>query len=370
AGRVEALYLSGQLPIKNYLTNEWPYYREFTGQALRARFPGRPKPCWMCGVHCRWIDVPGLGVVEEPEYEAVAAMGPLIANRSVEGMIGLANLVDRLGLDVNEAGWLLAWVMEGYSEGWLSKQDLDGLEMTWGNTVAAAELLRKIAGRSGCGDWLAEGVMRAAQRAGEAGLRAAVGTKKGATPRTHDHRARWEELLDTCVSTTSTIEATGGYMDVSEIGLEPLSNRFSPDEVGRANARINGWRLFEDSCPICRFVSQKLHVLLDGVRAVTGWDLSPSEAVTIGKRAVNRLRVFNILHGVSPDLEAPSERYTSVVRDGPCAGADPGAAFLRMRQAYWREMGWDPDTGWPLETTLLDLGLRDEWQLMGRTCVS
>ncbi len=44
----------------------------------------------------------------------------------------LSDVTDRLGVDVNEAGWVIAWVMECYEKGILSKKQLDEVDMRWG----------------------------------------------------------------------------------------------------------------------------------------------------------------------------------------------------------------------------------------------
>ncbi|NIM44185.1 MAG: aldehyde ferredoxin oxidoreductase, partial [Nitrososphaeria archaeon] len=75
-------------------------------------------------------------------------------------------MTDRLGLENNEAGWLVGWVMECYEKGYLTKDDIGGLEMKWGNVEAVRQLLHMTAHRQGFGDLLAEGVMRASQRIG------------------------------------------------------------------------------------------------------------------------------------------------------------------------------------------------------------
>ena len=71
----------------------------------------------------------------------MSAWGPVIGNTDPGAMVMLANVTDRLGLDVNEAGWTIGWVMECYEKGILSRQDLDGLDMRWGNVEAVREML-------------------------------------------------------------------------------------------------------------------------------------------------------------------------------------------------------------------------------------
>ena len=68
-------------------------------------------------------------------YEGMASMGPLIGISDPTLSIVLADWVDRLGMDVNETGWLVAWVMECFEKGYITSEELDGLEMNWGSFI-------------------------------------------------------------------------------------------------------------------------------------------------------------------------------------------------------------------------------------------
>jgi aldehyde:ferredoxin oxidoreductase len=269
----------------------------------------------------------------------------------------LGDMIDRLGLDVNEAGYMISWLMECYEKGYLEKENLDGLEMTWGNVEATLAMLKKIARREGCGDRFAEGVKRAAESAGGEAADCAVYTMKGATPRGHDHRARWSELFDTCVSNTGTIEAGPGVPLVKELGHTPLTDPFDPMEVTTKNALVSGRRILEDSMLVCILASQDFRLEVDAVNAATGFDYTLEEALTVGKRAVNVLRLFNFRHGLKKEMERPSTRYGSVPVDGPHAGKSIMPHWEAMRANYYTEMGWDQETGKPLPETLAKLGL-------------
>ena len=93
-------------------------------------------------------------VGEEPEYEALAGMSAAIGNTDPGATVMLGNEIDRLGMDVNESSYTIAWMMECYEKGLLSKDDLDGLEMTWGNVEATLAMLKKIAYREGVRQYL------------------------------------------------------------------------------------------------------------------------------------------------------------------------------------------------------------------------
>ncbi len=203
----------GSLPIKNMNTNLFPNYEPFLGENYRksSAFEFKPSPCWACPSHHLHImkvtEGPYAGYVgEEPEYECWAAWGPLIMNYDVPGAFMLSNEVDKLGFDVNEAGWLMSFVIDIYERGIISKVDTGGLEMTWGNVEAVRAMLHKVARREGFGNILAEGIKRSAELIGGEALKYAVYIQKGHAPRGHDHRARWTEILDYATSNQGTIE--------------------------------------------------------------------------------------------------------------------------------------------------------------------
>ena len=188
----------GHLPIKNLTTNLYPeeVVRKFTRQEYEKSLKMTPKRCWACpSHHLHMVEVtegPYKGyVAEEPDYEIWSETSTLIDNQDLGASVMLGDTMDRLGLDGNECGWLISFVMECYEKGILTKEDTDGLEMTWGNVEASRELMHKIAKREGFGGILAEGVKRSAEKIGGEAPNIAVYSEKGHAPRGHDHRPRW-----------------------------------------------------------------------------------------------------------------------------------------------------------------------------------
>ncbi|MFC1928392.1 aldehyde ferredoxin oxidoreductase family protein [Chloroflexota bacterium] len=357
---------TGQLPIKNMNTNLFPEYERFGGESYRKVFELTPSPCWACRTHHLHImkitDGPHVGYVgEEPEYEAWAAWGPLVGVTDVSAAFILSNEADRLGMDTNEAGWLIAFVMDCYERGIITQSDTDGLEMTWGNGEAAQAMLHKIATRDGFGNVLAEGVKRAAEQIGGEALRRAVYIQKGHAPRGHDHRARWTEILDYATSNAGTIE-TGPISGLPpEFGLQPFTDTFSPDQVPYMVAKFKPVRQFVDCLGVCMMtIGPSFSRLVEIANAATGWDLTVDSAITAAMRNVNLLRAFNIRHGVGLAVEAPSILYSSVPVDGPAKGRDIKPHWNYMLDVYYQHMGWDRKSGKPLPETLRNLELEEE----------
>ena len=214
---------------------------------------------------------------EEPEYEGLATWGPVIGNTDPGAAVMLNAFNDQMGMDLNESGWVVGWAMECYEKGVFTRKDLDGLDLTWGNAEAAKEIIRRIANRQGIGDLLAEGVKRASEKIGGDAVNWAVYAHTGAAPRGHDHRGRWCEMLDTCTSNTSTIEATRGGVFPERMGYPPVFDKFSPWEVAVINAKENGWLPFVDCLGICAFTCPNRELTVQATNAVTGWGLDLTE---------------------------------------------------------------------------------------------
>ena len=366
AGIFSGVYKAGALPIKNLREHVFPEHEKMDGRYIRSHFEVKKKPCYMCAIaHVVEVTVtegPYKGTVwEEPEYECLAGFGPVIGNTDPGAVVMLVREVDRLGMDCTEASWSIAWAMECYEKGIFTKKETEGLDLTWGNVEAVKVLINNIALRKGyLGRLLANGVMRASQEIGGEAQNWAVYTQKGATPRGHDHRARWSELFDTCMSNTSTIESTfGGVMPDTVDNVPPVTDPFSHEEVSSLNAKFNGIRQFDDCLGTCRLAAPHPKKVLACFNSVTGWDWSLEDAFDVGRRIVNLLRVFNLRHGLEIADERPSTRYGSIPAGGPAKGKNIMEKWGFMVSNYYQLMGWNENTGRPLPKMLEKLGLGD-----------
>ena len=193
-GFYEQIESTGGLPVKNYTTNVFPdreKMQEFSAENIRGTFDPVRKPCWGCQmVHCHQYTIPSGRwkgrLADEPEYEGLASWGAATGQVGRETMpCFLSSEVDRLGLETNGTGWAVSLAMELYDLEIITKQDTDGLELTWGNEDAVYELLHKIARRDGFGDVLADGAKAAAERIGGEALEVGIYTAKGGVPRSH-----------------------------------------------------------------------------------------------------------------------------------------------------------------------------------------
>ncbi len=355
----------GALPIRNYTTNvvtgvdmtEWEPVK------LREGFDHRGHQCNACGMHHCHIQVIRSGPyagerVDEPEYEGWSGAGWTIGLTHKESITWLNTRIDRACVDVNEFGWVCGWVMECMDKGYLTEEQV-GFRLGWGDVEGANRLLQMISHREGFGDILAEGVKRASEKMGGEAAKCAVYTKKGASPRGHDHRGRWDEMLDTCTSSNGTMESANPTFP-TEIGQPGRIQPFDGEQVARLTGGILGRRHFEDSLGGCSFTFRtRIENLARALSAATGWTYRLDDAMRFGRRTAAILRAFNLRCGIGPEVEYPSERYGSQPVDGPAKEHNVMAQWDRMLDVWYETVGYDRKTGKPTRETLQKLGL--EW---------
>ena len=103
--------------------------------------------CFSCPVQCGAIlKVPELNLEEThlPEYETGAAFGSLILNTDLMTLLEMNHISNIETIDTISAGGTIAFAIECFENEILTTKDTDGLELTWGNSKAALELLKKL----------------------------------------------------------------------------------------------------------------------------------------------------------------------------------------------------------------------------------
>jgi aldehyde:ferredoxin oxidoreductase len=354
----------GMLPIRNYTTNVTGDVDMTAWEAPRLRegFDHRGHQCNACGMHHCHMSVIRSGehkgrIVDEPEYEGWSGAGWTIGLTDPEAVAWLNTEIDRACVDVNEFGWLCGWVMECQEKGYITREQL-GFELGWGDVKGAHRLLQMVSRREGTmGNLLAEGVKRAAEKLGSPAKDCAIYIEKGATPRGHDHRGRWDEMLDTCTSGTATME-TGNPVHPTEVGQPARINQFDGEQVAKYVAGLRGRRNFEDSLGICIFtIRTRLENVCRALSAATGWQYTVADAIRFGRRTAAINRAVSLRCGHTGALEYPSQRYGSTPVDGPAKGQAIRDQWEKMLDTWYAEVGYDRKTGKPLPQTLKDLDL-------------
>jgi len=372
-GSLEWLNNIGDVPTKNFTTNISENIGNLTGITIRNNFNTKVKPCYKCPINhvhkIEFIEGEHCGVVmEEPEYEGIAATGTNIGINETEPMLYLHHLIDDYGMDIKTVTFVISLCMECYEKGLLTQEQLDGLELTWGNAAAVEELLGKISRREGVGNILAESIKTVAEYIGGDAPDRAVHVR-GAGIHLHDLRAFWGFFLAHVVSPfAATFSATGGDFGADpEFG--PPMHPFKSDGQAKALKLISRKHLLTDCLTVCtyNFPTVGIHssVVVNALNAITGENFTIEEIWESMEAIENLARAFNIRHGLTAEDDWASERLLQEPVDGPVKGISNRTHLKGMVHDYYREMGWDEKTGKPLRRTLKSLGLesvaKDLW---------
>ena len=362
-GFFTSYHANGWLPVKNLTTNLFQGAEAFDADNIRQNlYRMVPRSCHGCTfAHCHTVEVKKGAykgfVGEEPEYEIMAGFGPNWGIQDPGAITMLNSLNDGLGMDAKESSFLISMLMEGYERGLIEKGDIDGIDLRWGDVGAATELLNKISSREGIGDILADGVMRTAEKLGGEFQNMAVFIKKGNAPHIHDPRTRWGTLFTQAISNTGTQEG----MDMTarsnpELGFNRPTSE--PDEyVAKVQALTGPKRQFEECLVFCYFQACSLDTMVKTLNSLTAGRYDTEACLKVGKRIINLFRMFNKREGMTKDADSFSSRLGQAPVDGPKKGQTFVPTYEKVRDAYYREMGWD-ENGIPTRETLesLDLG--------------
>ena len=376
AGGLLNLEASGILPTRNFRDGSFEHAKAISGQKMAETILVNRGTCYACMVACkREVEVKELGVTPRfggPEYESLAATGSLCGVGDLNALAKINQLLAQYVLDSISTGVAIAFAMECYEHGIITKADTDGVELVWGSAEAVEQMVHLIGRREGIGELLGEGVKRAAERLGRGSERFAMHVKGQELPM-HDPRGKKSLALAYALSPTGA--------DHMEAPHDPLYEGFHPDghplgglgliepvkmlDLGPRKVRAyyytqQVWS-FYNSVGMCDFVGTPLNALgleqfIGYVNSVTGWNMSLYELMKVGERSNTLARLFNCREGFTPADDVLPARMHEGIGNGALKGerVDPGQ-FLSARRLYYEMAGWDPDTGHPTAARLAEL---------------
>ena len=372
-GGLSFLVSIGDCPIKNwnlYGTEAMPTCTNLDA-ANMDKYKLASYTCHACPVRCGAIiqvkegPFATKGEVHRPEYETLAALGALCLNDSVESVIRANEICNLYGLDTMAVGNVIAFAMECYENGLITKADTDGIELTWGNGEAVVAVTEKMAKREGFGAMLADGVEKAAERIGK-------GSKEYAM-HVHGHRLPYHDPRNSPTLGTSLIsnpqpachmdtEGTNLLEQGAPLGSDPLlqSPRLAiyGDYEGKGPMYVTGAAYYQllSSAGLCALYAVAFAVpVAELIAPVTGWDFGWAEGLKAGRRILTLRQAFNAREGLLPEEFKLPERVMVPASVGPATGAK--IDYDALKKGYFEAMGWDIKTGKPHRQTLIELGL-------------
>jgi len=349
------------LPTKNFQFNNYEEFQKINGEALENEIKIGNSSCFGCPICCGQLSIVKSSkiVVEGPEYETAGMLGSNCALKSIED-IAYANYVcDDLGLDTISTGGVIAFAMECYEKGILTKEDTDGLDLSWGNSDTLIQLIHKIAKREGIGNLLAEGVKKASSIIGKGSEKYAMHVK-GLEISAYEHRAAQAMALSyaSCDIGAHHNRAWAITYDV-KVGRDS----YGEDKV-KWVIYLQHLRPMFDCLGVCRFPWVELGLdpeyYVRFFKAITGFNLSLEDLLEASERIYNLTRIISISRGMTGKEDwLPERDFQDPIPTGPFKGAVlDRKKFEKMLKTYYKLRGWD-ESGIPLRKTLLKLGLEE-----------
>jgi aldehyde:ferredoxin oxidoreductase len=304
-----------------------------------------------------------------PEYETLAAFGSMLGINDLAAICRANELCSLNALDTISLGTTIAFAMECYEKGILTREHTGGMELRFGDAEVMLKLIELIVKREGIGDLLADGSRKAAQRIGRGAEELAMHVK-GVEIGMHDPRVKQGLGVLYSIAAHGADHMTGMHdtlfaqegrgMEVVRglDSLEPLPNDdLSTAKVDRSKNQ-HLLRNFADSLVTCHFVPWTLRQQVEMVRLLTGWDYTDFEALRQGERVATMARVFNLREGLSAaDDQLPKRFFSPTPRGALKATAIDPEAMARAKRTFYVLMGWDPATGVPTQEKLEELGI-------------
>jgi aldehyde:ferredoxin oxidoreductase len=331
---VKIVNSANAFPTRYWSEGKYEKWESISADALHDRCDVTPNACLRCFMACGRMATVKEGRhaglrLEGPEYETIYAFGGLCQIDSIEEILYLNDICDRLGMDTISAGNLCAFTVEA------SKKGKVDYKIDYGDVDAIANLLHMIARREGIGDILAQGIRHAAK---EWDLEDIAVHVKGMEPAGYDPRVLKGMGLAYATSDRGACHLRATFYKPELTGMIP------PDQIdGKAELFVD----FEDRLTIfdtlvmCRFYRDLYlwDVLSEILLAVTGIK-AEKDALRARAAAITTLvRRFNLQEGLKPEDDwLPKKLFQKLGKTGHEITAE---AMERMRKDYYRLRGWD-----------------------------
>ncbi len=336
----------GILPTHNFRDASFARIGQVDGETMVQGYKIGDSACFACSMSCGNICLVKQGkhvgtVVEGPEYETCAMLGPNLGVDDFAAVLSAARLCDELGMDTISTGNLVGAVIEGYEKGIISLDDLGGRGITWGDEEAILALIRSIAYREGIGDILADGSRRVIATWPE--MDKVVLHVKGLEQSAYDSRAAESMAL---AYATSDIGAhhTRAWTIAKEV---EEGQDWSDEQKVELVIYHQTLRPLFDMLGVCRLPWIELGLnerhYANFYRYVTGKDASLEELLERSREIYDLTRLINVRLGISrKDDSMPYKVYACPVQTGPTAGrVIDREKFQHLLSLYYQKRGWD-----------------------------
>ncbi len=343
----------GILPTNHFQKGVCEYVDRISGERLARDYKVKNKSCFNCNVHCSRYYVTGEVESEGPEFETLCTYSSRLGNDDLEFALKMNVFLNRMGMDSVSSGETLGWAMECTQRGLLTKDDLDGIDLTWGNREAIEKILHMIVYREGVGDAFAEGTRSLARRFGNGtddfafhvkGLDLICGDPRGikAYGLTYAIASRGGDHL----RAEPFFELTERYDEAERrFGTRDAADRLAENGKAALVDYSERLALMTDCLTMCKNIGLCMDILdFDSssrlLQAGTGLKFTSEKVDEILKNHIITDRLLNIEFGVESSMDTLPARFTrEPLEEGPSRGSVVN--IEKMVQAYYRIKGWD-----------------------------
>jgi len=337
---VKIMNEAGGFPTRYWQKGTYENWERISADALHEQCYVKPHACLKCFMACGRLSTVKEGrhaglKIEGPEYETIYSFGGLCEIDSIEEIMYLNDICDRLGMDTISAGNLIAFTIEA------SRQQKIPLTIDYGYVDAIAKLLEDIAFRRGIGDILAKGIITAAK---EWSMEDQAIHVKGLEPAGYDPR-----VLKGMGLAYGTSDRGACHLRATFYKPE-LSGMVDPDQIKGKAAIFTEWEdrltLF-DALIVCRFYRdlyqwEELATIIEGT---TGLRLTKDDMRSIASSITNNTRRFNLREGLtSKDDHLPSRFHNEALESGKVITREQMSQLLKE---YYQARRWN-NKGIPL----------------------
>jgi aldehyde:ferredoxin oxidoreductase len=352
------------MPTRNYNNAHFEEADKVSGEVLNEKFVAKIIGCSSCAMRCEHEVVvpegPYKDTMTRMEYETLWAMGPYCGIDRLDAIIKGMELCNYYAMDAIGAGVIVAFAMDCYENGILSKKDLGGIEANFGNSEALIQLLEKMGKREGIGDILAEGVRIAGKKIGKGAEKLAQHIK-GLEVTGYDLRCLKTAALGFAVSFRGA--------DHNRHGAYAFDVKGKVDRLKAEKGRGKMVRDMEDlyalidSFIVCKFSRGTYYKGMSDMAKlyslVTGIEMAPEELKKSGERINTVARLINIREGLGrKDDTLPWKVMNMPIPDeGPVKGAVVTQKELDLLlDDYYESRGWTLE-GVPTAEKLKEIGM-------------
>ncbi len=370
-GLCETAESLGDMPIKYWDGDRFPQGAKQLGAPNYTKvLKAKPVPCKFCPIGChRGVEVTepaeyatkGVG----PEYETLGLMGTCCMISDPKAVAKANDVANRCGVDTISVGAMVAFAMQCYEKGWISKDIMPDYSLDWGNGMTLVKMTQEIGTKTGFGALFADGTLKAAQRIHPDSVETVV-HNKGLDYPAHDPRS-CNSLAPTYTTGTrgachfrgpSEDVEMGGFF-IPEMGIKDgMVKFFQPENQSLISIRCQDLGVIANSIVICLFMIDggdlTMAEVLEIFNAITGWDFTMEQLFESGERGFTAQRLLNIRDGYDGTTDVLPKKMYRAAKLGFRKGQQ--IPFTRLMKDYYEIRGWD-DKGIPSQDTLARLAL-------------